>query len=286
MTAEALAVDRDDLRPVLMRLKERRANAFDGMGWAVSLGYSSAVAEPAAGMGLGPRSWGPARTSAVGHGPWRSAFELEITPGLLARLFPGLPSNLSSAYASPMNLYLSRYKIDSVCRMSAFFGQIAIESNGLRRTGENLHYTTAQALQRAFGRRIADDERDSFLRSPEKLANRVYAHINGNADEASGDGWAFRGRGLIQLTGRGNYSQFAKATGIDAVETPELVDQPSVAVLSACWYWHDRQLNSLADDGRFEQLTRRINKAALHYEERKSAAAHARRVLRHELRSS
>jgi putative chitinase len=283
MTAEALAVDQTDLRPVLMRLKERRANAFDGMGWPVSRGNSWAAGEHAAGLGAGPRSWAPARTSAVGCGPWDSAFELEITPGLLARLFPGLPSNLSTAYASPMNLYLSRYKIDSVCRMSAFFGQLAVESHGLRRTGENLYYTTEQALQRAFGKRIAEAQRQELLRAPQKLANRVYSGRLGNGDEASGDGWAFRGRGLIQLTGRANYEAFSKATGVGAVANPELLDQPSVAVLSACWFWHQANLNDLADTGQFEPLTRRINTAALHLQERKAAAAVARRELRIEL---
>jgi putative chitinase len=283
VSVQALVVDQSDLRPVLMRLREDRTNALDGTGWPVSLEGRSMAVEFGAGIGFGSRTRASGRAVAVGYGPWDAPFELEITPGLLVRLFPGLPSSRSTAYASPMNLYLSRYNIDSVCRMSAFFGQLAVESSGLRRTGEDLYYTTEQALQRAFGKRIAEAQRRELLRAPERLANHVYGGRLGNGDKASGDGWAFRGRGLIQLTGRANYEAFSKATGVGAVTNPELLDQPSIAVLSACWFWHQADLNHLADTGQFEPLTRRISTAALHLAERRAAAALARRTLRAEL---
>ena len=88
----------------------------------------------------------------------------------------------------------------------------------------------------------------------------MYANRNGNGDEASGDGWTFRGRGLIQLTGRANYMAFAKEVGVDVVKAPELVATPKYAALSAAFYWKTRGLNELADAEMYQALSKRINK--------------------------
>jgi putative chitinase len=214
---------------------------------------------------------------------WTSPFELLITASLLSRVFRGLSSNKAAAFVDPMNLYLVRHRIDSVCRISAFFGQVAVESAGLSQMGENLHYTTAEALDKAYGRRLQGKEVSKYLGAPDRLANLVYSDRMGNGDEASGDGWRYRGRGLMQLTGRENYARFSKDTSIDALSDPDLLSHPSMAVLSACWYWGSKSLNSLADEARFQALTERINPALLHHSQRMSAMWHARDCLRSEL---
>ena len=98
-----------------------------------------------------------------------------------------------------------------------------------------------------------------IVTKPEKIANRVYADRMGNGNEASGDGWKFRGRGLIQLTGKDNYQQFAKDYGIDCVKNPDLLLEPQFALASACWFWQKRNLNTFADKDDIVMVTKRVN---------------------------
>jgi putative chitinase len=116
--------------------------------------------------------------------------------------------------------------------------------------------------------------------NPEKLANRVYANKIGNGDEASGDGWRYRGRGLIQVTGRANYLAFEKHTGIPALSQPDLLSQPRYAVWSACLFWHDVKGNAFADMRDIRGLTERINAKRLHVDQRIRQTEIARRSLR------
>jgi putative chitinase len=97
------------------------------------------------------------------------------------------------------------------------------------------------------------------LRNSEKMANRVYAGRMGNGPEASGDGFRYRGRGLIQITGRDMYLRCGQALQLSLLDRPELLEQPEYAALSAAWYWWDRGLNELADAGLFDRITRVIN---------------------------
>jgi predicted chitinase len=251
----------DEQRPVLMRLRpsdsepsstsvmERTGTSRLGLS-----GYS---------VGVIPNVLLREETARARSGSIRSLFspyELCISPQLLSRIFPGL----SLGKAAPF---------------------VAVESGGLTRMGENLHYTTPAALNRAYSSSLQDKDTSQYLRSPERLANFVYADRIGNGNEASGDGWRYRGRGLIQLTGRENYARFMKDTSVDAVSDPDLLEQPSMAVLSACWYWGWKSLNSLADAASFQSLTERINVKRLHHEQRMNAMWHAQDCLRHELAS-
>jgi putative chitinase len=95
--------------------------------------------------------------------------------------------------------------------------------------------------------------------NPEKIANKAYCDRMGNGDEASGDGWKYRGKGLIQLTGKDNYQRFSDATGVDAVGNPELLAEPEMAALSAGWFWSTNGLNALADSKDVLAMTKRIN---------------------------
>lgn len=154
-----------------------------------------------------------------------------------------------------------RCEISTPERQAAFLAQVAHESGGFSRLVENLNYS-AQALLKTFPRRFPDLEvATRYERQPAKIANHVYAGRLGNGDESSGDGWHFRGRGLIQVTGRDNYRVCSIALFGDTrlLSTPELLEQPVFACESAGWYWQSRQLNQLADTGRFDDITKKIN---------------------------
>jgi putative chitinase len=206
-----------------------------------------------------------------------------ITASLLRRVFPATTRVACVTFADPLTRFMMRFEIDTIRRMSAFFGQIAVESSQLRVVEENLTYTTEDRLREVFGNKLPIDSLSNYVRSPSRLANRVYAGMGGNGDESSGDGFSYRGRGLIQLTLKDNYKSFAEYSRVDVVSDPDLVAQPHYAAWSACWYWHVNRLNSFADTRDFRRLTGLINKRQLHLEERIQAIGHADSVLRHEL---
>jgi putative chitinase len=115
-------------------------------------------------------------------------------------------------------------------------------------------------LRSVFGKYFPTIEiAGAYARKPEKIANKVYASRMGNGNEASGDGWKFRGRGLIQLTGKENYQKFSQENGIDCVKNPDLLLQPEWALTSACWFWKKRNLNEFADKDDIIMITKRIN---------------------------
>lgn len=151
-----------------------------------------------------------------------------------------------------------RWKIDSRFRMAAFLSQIGHESGQLRNLVENLNYS-AEALVRTWPSRFTEASSAAYARQPEKIANKVYAGRMGNGPEASGDGWKYRGRGLIQLTGRDNYRAAGKALGLPLDAHPELLERPEHAVESAAWWWSAHGLNELADAGRFQDIGSIIN---------------------------
>ncbi|SHG48491.1 glycoside hydrolase family 19 protein [Massilia sp. CF038] len=172
----------------------------------------------------------------------------------------------AGVWAAPLNHAMQLCQIDTPVRQAAFLAQVLLESGELRQLQENLSYSV-QRLRLVWPHRFPSDEAAApFSHHPEKLANFVYAGRMGNGDEASGDGWRYRGRGLIQLTGRDNYSQFSKAMDLDALANPDLLQLPAGAALSAAWFWSAKGLNKLADqtegseaDSHFAELTRRIN---------------------------
>lgn len=161
-------------------------------------------------------------------------------------------------FLAPLNRAMTRYKIDSRVRTAAFLAQIGHESGQLRALGENLNYS-AEALVRTWPSRFDAQTAQAYARQPEKIANRVYGGRMGNGPEASGDGWRYRGRGLIQLTGRANYRAAGEALGLPLEEQPELLEQPEYAAMSAAWWWAQHRLNELADAGRFKDIGSVIN---------------------------
>ena len=153
------------------------------------------------------------------------------------------------------------YKIDTVNRISAFLAQTGHETGGFRYFEENLNYS-AEALEQVFSKYFSRAGRNAaeYAYKPEKIANVVYANRMGNGPEETGDGWKYRGRGLIQLTGKSNYQQFYLETGIDVINDPDLIVRDlNVAVLSALWFWEKNHLNTYADRNDITSITRIIN---------------------------
>lgn len=171
-------------------------------------------------------------------------------------------------FAAPLTSAMSEFGIDTPLRQAAFLAQIAHESAELSALEERLGYSPARIME-VFGRHVsswADAERLS--KSPERLANRVYANRNGNGDEASGDGYRYRGRGLIQLTGRDNYRLAASALHLPLLDKPEQAGDIYAACRSAAWFWFSHGLNALADTGNFLAITKKINGSTNGYTDR------------------
>lgn len=168
-----------------------------------------------------------------------------------------------SKYAAYLDEGMARYEINTPARISAFVAQVAHESADFMRVEENLNYSW-RGLRKTWPARFPSDEfAQRYHRNPEKIANLVYGGRFGNGDEASGDGWKFRGRGLIQITFHDNYAAYAQAIGEPSIPTnPSLLAQPRHAALSACWFWKSRNLNTLADartEKAFNEITQKIN---------------------------
>ena len=172
----------------------------------------------------------------------------------------GVSAEDAEQYVEDLENVLPKYGIaDSKLRLAHFFSQVLHESGCMRYDMENLNYS-AKALRAVFGKYFKTKrEAEAYARQPEKIANRVYAKRMGNGSEASGDGWKYRGRGLIQLTGKNNYKAFAAWIGDDRIiDDPDLV-AAEYAVQSAVFYWDKNKLNKIADRDDVERLTRRIN---------------------------
>lgn len=170
-----------------------------------------------------------------------------------------LPSNRDTEklYVALKNI-LPKYNIDTVERVSMFIGQCAHESGQFNIMTENLNYSV-KGLLRTFGRYFNNATAQQYANKPEKIANRVYANRMNNGDEASGDGWRFRGQGFIQLTGRYNHEKFAKHMGISLDQELVYVRTLEGSIEAACWFWVTNGLNDFADRMDVKGATKRIN---------------------------
>jgi putative chitinase len=170
---------------------------------------------------------------------------------------------------------LPEYEITTPQRVAAFLAQCAHESGGFVFLKENLNYKAA-SLRRVFPKYFPDDATAAhYAGKPEMIANRVYANRMGNGDEASGDGWRYCGRGLIQLTGKNNYTFFAGSLDIPVEEASEYLQTFEGAVQSACFFWEQNKLNQWADAGDILTLTKRINGGTIGLEDRIKHYEHA-----------
>lgn len=193
-----------------------------------------------------------------------------ITAKLLHSIMPHLSLAHAEKFVAPLNAAFARYSINTPKRVAAFIGQTAVESNQFRHLEESLYYSSAVHLKKTFPKQFKTTDAADYTRKPEKLANYVYANRLGNGDIASGDGWKFRGRGLIQLTGRSNYQKFMDASGVNVIAKPELLSEPRYAALSAAWFWNRMKLNDWADKDNYRALTKRVNAAMLGFKDREA----------------
>jgi putative chitinase len=174
---------------------------------------------------------------------------------------------------------LPEYEINTPQRVAAFIAQCAHESGGFRALKENLNYKAA-SLRKVFPKYFPDDAIAArYANKQEMIANRVYANRMGNGPEESGDGFRYCGRGLIQLTGKNNYTLFAASVGIeDMEECVEYLGTFEGAIQSACWFWESNNLNQWADKGDILTLTKRINGGTIGLEDRIKHYNHALHV--------
>lgn len=189
----------------------------------------------------------------------------------------GAAPKLAELYLPLIQETCTRYSISTPRRISAFLSQIGHESAGLTRTRESLNYSVEGLLSTFSRKRISEEQARRFGRTnlqranQEALANILYGGEFGLKQLGNvkpDDGWNFVGRGLKQITGRDNYTRCGKALGLDLVNKPEQLEAPYPAALSAGWFWGVNSLNDLADAGRFELLTQRINGGTLGLQER------------------
>lgn len=156
-------------------------------------------------------------------------------------------------------LLFEKYEINTLNRAAGFLAQCSHESNNFSVLEENLNYSAA-ALIKVFPKYFKSmSEAEQYARNPEKIANRVYANRMGNGDEASGDGFKFRGRGFIQLTGKNNYQMFAETLKLSLDETINYCTTKNGAIESALFYWMNNNINSLCDKDDIETMTKAIN---------------------------
>lgn len=183
-----------------------------------------------------------------------------ITIELLQKICPKTKKTVLERYIEPLNTVSDYYEISfNPKRIAGFLSQLAHESGGFTATIENLNYSK-DGLRKIFSKYFpTDDIAMQYARQPEKIANKVYANRMKNGSELSGDGWKFRGRGLIQLTGRDNYTRFAQALDMDIDSTIAYLETPNGAVASAGWFWDNNKLNQYCDSDDFITLTKRIN---------------------------
>ena len=193
---------------------------------------------------------------------------MAISQEQLPQILPGNP--YLEHWCEALNKILPDYDISTPQRVAAFVAQAAHESGGFTALHENLNYRP-ETLRKVFPKYFpTDDLANQYAHNPEMIANRVYANRMGNGDEASGDGFRYCGRGLIQLTGKQNYQAFADSIETPVEQVPDFLQTFEGAVQSACWFWENNNLNQYADSGDILTMTKRINGGTIGLEDRQN----------------
>jgi putative chitinase len=185
--------------------------------------------------------------------------DFTLTKAKIAKILD--KSKEPDAWFEAFNAVLPKYEINTTERVAAFLAQCGHESAGFTVLQENLNYS-ASGLASVFKKYFTTDEAAAYARQPERIANRVYGGRMGNGPESSGEGYKFRGRGIIQLTGKENYTNASKAIFNDdtLVKNPDMISaDKKIAVEVACWFWKKNGLNALADTSDIKGMTKRIN---------------------------
>ena len=214
-------------------------------------------------------------SNASGGAPPAAGASGIITAKVLTAVAPGASQTLLQGLVAPMAAACARFGIDSPLRVAAFFSQCAHESGGFKRREEALSYSAERLMVVWPSRFPTLAAAKPFAKNPEGLANNVYASRMGNGKPASGDGFRFRGRGFKQLTGRNNYTAFAKAMSLSLDDVVEYTLTDEGACMSGGWFWAENKLNSLADARNIAKLTERINGGLIGLPERRALFAAA-----------
>jgi putative chitinase len=195
-----------------------------------------------------------------------------ITPAQLSRL------HIDPSLADPLNATFIKFEIDTDRKQAAFLGQCGHECGNFKIFEENLNYKAA-TLMKLWPKRFPTLEiANAYAGNPRRIANKVYADRMGNRDESSGDGYRFRGRGAIQLTGHAGYYHAGQALGVDFVAEPDLVATPLYALMTAGWFWSTHGCNELADAMNWVGLTKKINGGTIGLDDRVAHTALALNV--------
>ena len=172
--------------------------------------------------------------------------------------------HIDPSLADAFNETFDRFGISTPVQQASWIGQCGHECGNFRIMEENLNYRAATLLKlfprtpkRAWG--FTPEEAAAYEKQPQRIANRIYGNRMGNRDEASGDGFRFRGSGFLQLTGHSNFFHAGQALGEDFVMQPELVRTPKYAAMTAGWFWQTHKLNQFADSRDFLMMTKKIN---------------------------
>ena len=184
---------------------------------------------------------------------------------------------IEDKWLDPLNATFDKYDINTPKRQAGFIGQCQHESGNFKTLEENLHYSAA-SLMRVWPSRFPDQATaDQYANNPEKIANKVYAGRMGNTED--GDGFKYRGRGVLQLTGKDSYIFCGQALKLDLMDNPDLLLEPMNAMLSAGWFWNKRGLNAAADVSGWEEVTRKINGGVLGLDDRIAKITKALQIL-------
>jgi len=196
------------------------------------------------------------------------SFEFNFTPEKLAECIH--KNKNPQMWYDAFEEYLPLFDITTPARVAGFIAQCQHESLDFTILQENLNYG-AKGLRGLFGKYFKDDATAlQYERKPELIANKIYSSRMGNGPEASGDGWKFRGRGILQITVRSNYTQASRDLFQDdcLVQDPDLLRQPAYATLTACWFWKKNNLNQVCDSGDIVSLSKKINGGTIGLEDR------------------
>ena len=193
---------------------------------------------------------------------------MDLDKDAIMEEFPHAKPELVEALCGAKDL-LWDYGLDTPIRLAHFLAQTSHESGGFRAVEENLNYK-AETLTKIFPKYFRDKDPNDYARQPEKIANLVYGNRMGNGPPESGDGYRYRGRGLIQLTGHDNYKRFADSLGMTMDETVEYLCTPEGAIESAAWFWANNGLNEIADTDDVTKVTKRINGGTIGLAEREA----------------
>ena len=195
---------------------------------------------------------------------------MQLTKNIILRALVGIatPSNEElDCFVASFNMFSEVFKINTPKRVCMYLAQVLHESNYLKATEENLNYS-AEGLLKTFPKYFNAQSAQAYARQPQRIANKVYANRMGNGNEASGDGWKYRGRGYIQLTGRSQYADFSKydLCTANVLNDPDSVGKVSktnpkyyLAQLASMWFWEKNKINDTADFEDVEKATKLIN---------------------------